>query len=316
MCRVLLVDDEREGEREKEERLEDVAFFCRDLTRHTSLFLSLSLSLTHNPHHAQLTITTQHFGPVDKVLEAFGDETGILAAAADFPRKCGELVLDWAERAGAPRGRALDLGCAVGRSTFEIARGFGEVVGIDISQTFVDAANRVKEERAVHYELKVEGDICEHVTARLDDAIDAGRCTFLQGDACSLPAGLGEFDAVLAANLLCRVPNPAQCLDEMARSLKPGGVLVMTSPFTWLEEYTDKDKWVGGRRAGGADGSGGSSGSGAGGVRCADALKEALAARGFTVLDEGRQPLVIRETCRKYQLILAHRLVAQKAGRQ
>jgi hypothetical protein len=49
-------------------------------------------------------------------------------------------------------------------------------------------------------------------------------------------------------------------------------------------------------------------------VRCADALKAALAAMGYEVLDEGKQPLVIRETVRKYQLILAHRLVARKAG--
>ena len=277
------------------------------------------------------------------------------------------MVLEWAERAGAGRARALDLGCAVGRSTFEIARGFGEVVGIDISQTFVDgallqllpclrgacrlscwlrlrvslplllcccpqqtqhntnthchtphhntapstAANRVKAERAVTYELKVEGDIGETVTAALDPAIDAGRCAFLQGDACALPPGLGEFDALLAANLLCRVPNPAACLDEMARSLRPGGVLVMTSPFTWLEEYTERAKWVGGRRDGGGEG-----GGGGGPLRCADALKAALKARGFVVLDEGRAPLVIRETARKYQLILAHRLVTQKGGRQ
>lgn len=82
----------------------------------------------------------QHFGPVDKALAEFAAETGILAAASDFPKKCGDLVLDWAARAGAVRGRALDLGCAVGRSTFELAREYGEVVGIDISQTFIDGA--------------------------------------------------------------------------------------------------------------------------------------------------------------------------------
>lgn len=37
-----------------------------------------------------------------------------------------------------------------------------------------------------------------------------------------------------------------------------------------------------------------------------------LAGKGYEILDEGRIPLVIRETCRKYQLILAHRLVARK----
>jgi hypothetical protein len=50
---------------------------------------------------------------------------------------------------------------------------------------------------------------------------------------------------VLAANLLCRVPNPRTCLDEISRSLRPGGLLVLTSPFTWMEQYTDKQLWVG-----------------------------------------------------------------------
>jgi len=42
------------------------------------------------------------------------------------------------------------------------------------------AANNVKAERQTTYDLKVEGDITERVTARLDPAIDTSRCTFLQ----------------------------------------------------------------------------------------------------------------------------------------
>ncbi|GBF99408.1 hypothetical protein Rsub_12240, partial [Raphidocelis subcapitata] len=247
-----------------------------------------------------------HFGPVDKALAEFAEETGILAAAVDFPRKCGELVLSWGARLGARRRRALDLGCAVGRSTFEIAREYEEVVGIDISQTFIDAANAVKAEGGVSYPLRIEGDIAEAVTARLDPAIDRERCSFMQGDACALPPGLGSFDAVLAANLLCRVPSPAACLAEIDRALAPGGVLVLTSPFTWLEEYTERSKWVGGRA--------GEAGPDGRPLRCADALKATLKGMGYSIADEGKIPLVIRETSRKYQLILAHRLVAQKGA--
>jgi SAM-dependent methyltransferase len=101
-----------------------------------------------------------------------------------------------------------------------------------------------------------------------------------QGDACALPSGLGTFDAVLAANLLCRVPSPMACLQEIDRSLNPGGVLALTSPFTWLDEYTDRAKWLGGRRDGlGPDGRP---------LRCADALKATLAGMGYTVLEEGK----------------------------
>jgi len=36
--------------------------------------------------------------------------------------------------------RALDLGCAVGRSSFELARHAREVIGIDLSRRFIQAA--------------------------------------------------------------------------------------------------------------------------------------------------------------------------------
>ena len=63
------------------------------------------------------------------------------------------------------------------------------------------AANSVKAARATTYDLKVEGDITERVTATLDPAIDTARCTFLQVRAGSDGAGparqrpLGSFSA-------------------------------------------------------------------------------------------------------------------------
>eukprot|EP00878_Enallax_costatus_P014767 GHUV01015451.1.p1 GENE.GHUV01015451.1~~GHUV01015451.1.p1 ORF type:complete len:274 (+),score=77.92 GHUV01015451.1:494-1315(+) len=243
-----------------------------------------------------------HFGPLEIAFADFLAEIGILADGLEFPKKCGDLVLHWAANNKVSKGRALDLGCAVGRSSFEIAREFQEVIGIDLSQTFIDMANTMKQQKQVEYSLKVEGDITEVAVASIDDAIDTSRCTFQQGDACALPSDLGTFDAILAANLLCRVPDPQACLHGIADAVNPGGLLVLTSPFTWLEEYTAKAKWVGGRV--GEDGKA---------LRCADALKATMADLGFSVLEEGKIPLVIRETCRKYQLILAHKLVLQKA---
>jgi SAM-dependent methyltransferase len=126
-----------------------------------------------------------------------------------------------------------------------MARVYGEVVGIDLSNTFIDAAKLMAEQRRIDYALPVEGEVVLPLAATIPDDIDVSRVQFMQGDACALPARLGTFDAVLAANLLCRVPNPRTCLNEISRSLAPGGLLVMTSPFTWMEQYTDKALWVG-----------------------------------------------------------------------
>ncbi|PNW80150.1 hypothetical protein CHLRE_08g380000v5 [Chlamydomonas reinhardtii] len=256
-----------------------------------------------------------HYGPVDRVYPELANETGIIAAALDFPAKLAECLSSWAERAGvlpaaaadgasaSGSGRALDLGCAVGRSTFELGRRFGEVVGVDISKTFIEVAAKIRDNGRMDYECAVEGETTERLTAALPaaSAAAAGRCRFLQGDATSLPASSptapGSFDAVLAANLLDRVPEPATCLAQIKAALKPGGVALLTSPFSWLEQYTDRSNWLGGRYVDGLA------------RRSADALKAAVAELGFEVLEEGSMPLIIREHGRKYQLINAHKLV-------
>jgi len=72
-------------------------------------------------------------------------------------------------------------------------------------------------------------------------------------------------------------PIAQACLQGIAAALNPGGILVLTSPFTWLEEYTTRSKWLGGT----VDDQGKV-------LRCADALKAVTTTMGFTVLEEGK----------------------------
>lgn len=68
----------------------------------------------------------------------------------------------------------------------------------------------------------------------------------LQGDACALPGDLPAFDAVLAANLLCRLPDPSRFLARAPSLVKQGGVLVLVSPYSWLQAWTPQQSWLGG----------------------------------------------------------------------
>ena len=56
----------------------------------------------------------------------------------------------------------------------------------------------------------------------------------------------GSFDAIIASNLLCRLPSPRKFLRDISSFIKPDGVLVLISPYSWLEEYTPKSEWIGG----------------------------------------------------------------------
>jgi len=63
----------------------------------------------------------------------------------------------------------------------------------------------------------------EILRARMADA-RASNVEVRAADALALPFGDGEFDAVVAANVLHLLPDPAAALSEMRRVLRPGGV--------------------------------------------------------------------------------------------
>lgn len=126
----------------------------------------------------------------------------------------------------------------------------------------------------------------------MSDISHEDRIKFFTGDACRLVESVGEgvqYDAVVLANLLCRVPDPDACLRGLARVVKPGGVVLMVTPFTWLEEFTPREKWIGGK----------------GGRRGVEVLEEMMNALGFDKIHDEEMPLVIREHHRKYQWIVS-----------
>ena len=118
--------------------------------------------------------------------------------------------------------------------------------------------------------------------------IDASRVKFEVGDAMSLRGDLGSFDVVLAANLLCRLPDPRVFLARVPELVRPGGQLLLTTPFTWLAEFTPRDKWIGG----------------AGNRESADELTRLLEPH-FELKLSKEIPFLIREHARKYQWSVA-----------
>jgi 5-histidylcysteine sulfoxide synthase/putative 4-mercaptohistidine N1-methyltranferase len=219
----------------------------------------------------------------------------------NFPARCAAVCCQVARER--PRRKALDLGCAVGRASFELAKEFEFVTGIDFSARFIRVALQLKEKGSVHYELAEEGEIVSYHEARLDGlGLDrvADRVEFFQGDATNLKPQFTGYDLILAANLLDRLYNPKGFLETVHQRLNPGGILVMTSPYTWLEEFTKKENWLGGIRKGGEP------------CWTIDALRDLLSPH-CTMLDAPRDvDFVIRETRRKFQHSLAELTVWER----
>jgi SAM-dependent methyltransferase len=127
-----------------------------------------------------------HYG---KPKDHFHFQNGPLDAL-NFPARSADICHAWVN-GRSEKTRALDIGCAVGGSSFALAKHYDEVVGVDFSQHFIDAANDMKDKGKREFETLVRGNVYKTCETNLDPTIDRNRVTFMQGDACNLSPSLG-----------------------------------------------------------------------------------------------------------------------------
>ena len=215
-----------------------------------------------------------HYGSPSEVLPGEGAWPSGMHEALDFPvRTVGHFSSGQASR-------SLDLGCAVGRSAFELARTSEEVLGIDFSRAFITAADSLAAGNRIPYQRLEEGHVSTGLEACAPEGVDLDRVRFSVGDAMDLPADIGSFDRVHAANLICRLPEPLKLLERLSDLVVPGGELILATPATWLSSFTPSERWPEGRTR--------------------DWLAEQLG-DSFELTKEVEEPFLIRETARKFQ---------------
>ncbi|MGZ6852363.1 MAG: class I SAM-dependent methyltransferase [Nocardioidaceae bacterium] len=128
------------------------------------------------------------------------------------------LTVDF-ERLGVAAGdRVLDMGCGAGRHAFELYRRGTDVIAFD-----QDAD-----------ELAAVSDMFAAMRAA-GEVPDGAEADVKEGDALQLPFADGEFDRVVAAEVVEDIPSDEQAIDELVRVLRPGGTIAVTVP-RWLPE--------------------------------------------------------------------------------
>jgi putative 4-mercaptohistidine N1-methyltranferase len=251
--------------------------------------ISNSVATQANPYESERLLCEYllfHYGEPGEILPYEGGPVSALGYAQRCVRECLDVSLLGANS------RGLDLGCAVGRSSFELARDCSEVVGIDYSQLFIEAAERVRTVGKVPYWRADEGDLRTSLVACRPKDVDLQRVSFEQGDAMALRQGLGVFDVVLMANLIDRLREPLKCLERLPSLVVKGGQLIVTSPYTWLPDYTERSLWLGGFSKSGVP------------QTTLEGLRHALDAD-FELVATRDLPFLIREHARKYQWSVA-----------
>lgn len=221
----------------------------------------------------------------------------------NFPATLAKLAI--AAMGSKPVRKALDLGCASGRSTFELAKHFDHVTGVDFSARFINQGVQLVQQGVLRYTLTDEGDLVFYkertlASLGLDDV--KHKVEFFQGDACNLKSILTGYDLILAANLIDRLYDPTKFLANVHSRINPGGLLLIASPYTWLEEHTKREAWIGGVKRAGES------------FTTLDGLKEILSSHFRLIQGPQEVPFVIRETKRKFQHTLSEVTIWEKVA--
>jgi putative 4-mercaptohistidine N1-methyltranferase len=178
--------------------------------------------------------------------------------------------------------RALDIGCAVGRFSFELGRVADEVLGIDNSHQFIEAARRIGRSGTATLAIRESGTSFKKAKAVLPKTLRNSNVRFKVGDALHLMSFCDSpYQIVAAINLLCRLPAPAKFLQKLNAIVAPGGQLILASPYSWLEEFTPRSEWLD------------------------SAQVEKCLRPHFRLAQRRNLPFVIREHRRKYQLVVS-----------
>lgn len=144
------------------------------------------------------------------------DEYRKLAAVEDrmwYFRALNRRVIHWVERLGGTAlHRVLDVGC-----------GTGGLIGAM---------------RAAHPEWHCTG--LDVVPLACELARERTGVEILQGSILDLPFPDQAFDVVIGADVICQVADSARAVRELARVVRPGGVVVVNVPaYRWLWSYHD-----------------------------------------------------------------------------
>jgi len=149
-----------------------------------------------------------------------------LLGVKNFPQRMAEVCIEFCQKYGTGKSLALDAGCGPGRTALELSKYFTNVEAYDYSQGFINMLTTNMEKRGISNIKAFQGDSHKQLAS----------------------TGGAKYDLVFGCNLIDRLHSPRvwveQCKEQLVQ--QPGGILVISSPYTWRQEHTSPDQWIGG----------------------------------------------------------------------
>jgi len=172
----------------------------------------------------------------------FGDRFGTSASVRAF-----DPMVSAFSSALPPGARVVELGCGAGRVALELATAGRSVAALDSDPSVLSIGVSVRDAGGARVPVRRVGATYD-LASWSDDPLKGRDVTFLLADALSPPLDAGVFDGAVALNVLDNVRVPTTLLGQLHALLKPGGSLLLATPFAWDSAHTDDGERIGGAR--------------------------------------------------------------------
>lgn len=149
----------------------------------------------------------------------------------------------WLERL--PPGPAVELGCGAGRVSLELARRGHEVVALDTDPAVLALGETIRARGRCDTSLRVIGATYEERRIEAPE-LEGLPVRFVLADALNPPLEAGSFRSVVALNLLDNVPVPSTLLGQIDALLAPGGLALISTPYSWESTHVEDGERIGG----------------------------------------------------------------------
>ncbi len=184
------------------------------------------------------TYTFDHYGDLDP---AEPKDSPVLPGSVLELLERGFSHID--ERVNGP---AIDLGCAVGRTSFELAKSVDDLIlGVDLNFAMLRTAAAILHQGRVTYPRRRVGMVFDkrEFPAALEGS---SKVDFWACDATSLPFAEESFSLAASLNVIDCVQSPYDHLKEVGRTLQPNGCAFIAAPYDWNVSATPVEAWLGG----------------------------------------------------------------------
>ena len=140
-----------------------------------------------------------------------------------FAKKSVEKILPYLN--DIQKNSVLDLGCLVGRTSFELAKIFDNVMAIDITANLINIGVKLKNYDSLKYRVDETEKSISLKDLGLENVKD--KVSFMQGDACNLKGIYSGYDLIFCHDLINRLYNPIKFFEDIPKRLNINGLLII-----------------------------------------------------------------------------------------